>query len=467
MSHELQRRIVENGCRPYAYLKVVADKPYPALLESAEHGTLLGRYSILCHEPFERITCRADRLEIEDLRHGERRFAGGDVFRVLAEEFKSHRIQAPPDFDLPFVGGAVGYFSYDLRHRIEVLPHRCDYDLDVPEFVLCLYDQALVFDHRRGVTEWVGLGGATPTIARPTGSEEPEDVGPVELSPNFTAEDYVEAVRRTKDYIAAGDIFQVNLSQRFTGICPSGGLAVYSRLRRVNPAPFAAYLKYPEFEIISSSPERFLLVEGDRVTTRPIKGTRPRRAGDEAFNGRMVDDLRRSAKDLAELTMIVDLERNDLGRVCSYGSVKVAEHAVLETYPTVFHLVSTVTGELYRKDQDEFSLIKATFPGGSITGAPKIRAMEIIEELEPHARGVYTGAIGYISFHGRMDLNIAIRTMVKMGGRIYAHVGGGIVADSDPLLEYEETLHKGKALFEALRASNYDEIMEACLREQV
>jgi anthranilate/para-aminobenzoate synthase component I len=225
-------------------------------------------------------------------------------------------------------------------------------------------------------------------------------------------------------------------------------------------------MKYPEFEIISSSPERFLLLEGDRVTTRPIKGTRPRRAGDEVFNQRMVQELRSSAKDHAELTMIVDLERNDLGRVCNYGSVKVAEHAAVETYPTVFHLVSTVTGELYRRGHDEFSLIKATFPGGSITGAPKIRAMEIIEELEPHARAVYTGAIGYISFHGRMDLNIAIRTMVKVRDRIYAHVGGGIVADSDPVLEYEETLHKGKALFEALRASNYDHIMGACLHEQ-
>jgi len=463
---EPQRQIIENGCRPYAYLKEVAGRPYPALLESAECGTPMGRYSILCCEPFERITCRAGRVEIEDLCSGQRSVVAGDVFRALSDEFRRRRISAPPDFDLPFAGGAVGYFSYDLRHRIEVLPRWCDHDLDVPEFILCLYDQAIIFDHRRDVAEWVGLRGARPLIPRPGRSEEPEEVTPVELASNFTAEEYVGAVRRAKDYIAAGDIFQVNLSQRFTGTCPSSGLAVYSRLRRVNPAPFAAYIRYPEFEIISSSPERFLLVEGDRVTTRPIKGTRPRRAGDEVFNRRMAEELRRSAKDFAELTMIVDLERNDLGRVCNYGSVKVAEHAAVETYPTVFHLVSTVTGELYRKGHDEFSLIKATFPGGSITGAPKIRAMEIIEEFEPHARGIYTGAIGYISFHGRMDLNIAIRTMVKMGDRVYAHVGGGIVADSDPVLEYEETLHKGKALFEALRASNYDHIMGACLHER-
>jgi len=288
----------------------------------------------------------------------------------------------------------------------------------------------------------------------------------VELTADFTRQEYLAAVRRVKDYIAAGDIFQANLAQRFAGDCPSDGLDVYSRLRAVNPAPFAAYLRYPELEVISSSPERFLLVEGERVTTRPIKGTRPRREGDEVFNARMLEELRASAKDHAELTMIVDLERNDLGRVCSYGSVRVEEHAVVEAYPTVFHLVSTVSGRLHRPEQDEFSLIRACFPGGSITGAPKIRAMEIIEELEPHARNVYTGAIGYASFHGRMDLNIVIRTMLRTGGRVYLQVGGGIVADSDPVLEYEETLHKGKALFEALRATNYEELMEVAAHEQ-
>ena len=180
----------------------------------------------------------------------------------------------------------------------------------------------------------------------------------------------------------------------------------------------------------------------------------------------MVRELQASRKDHAELTMIVDLERNDLGRVCSYGSVRVAEHAVIETYPTVFHLVSTVTGQLHRPEHDEFSLIRATFPGGSITGAPKIRAMEIIEELEPHARNIYTGAIGYVSFHGRMDLNIAIRTMVRAQGRVHVQVGGGIVADSVPALEYQETLHKGRAIFEALNAPNCDELTEAAFHGQ-
>lgn len=474
MERALQRTLVERGCRPFAYLRAVADQPYPVLLESSLRGTPLGVYSVLCWEPFRKVVCQDGGVVAEELRSGARTprlrsgqaVLTGDPFRALAEEFNRYAVAVPPGFDLPFAGGAVGYFSYDLRHRIERLPSWCDYDVAVPEFVLCFYDRALIFDHRRNVTEWVGLDGADDEVPAPVEDRGPQEVEPVALESNFTRDEYLAAVRRAKEYIAAGDIFQVNLSQRFSGQCPSDGLAVYSRLRQVNPAPFAAYLKYPDFEIISSSPERFLLVEGSRVTTRPIKGTRPRREGDEVFNRRMVEELSGSAKDHAELTMIVDLERNDLGRVCNYGTVHVAEHAVIERYQTVFHLVSTVTGELYRKEHDEFSLIKATFPGGSITGAPKIRAMEIIEELEPHARGVYTGAIGYVSFHGRMDLNIVIRTMVKKDDRIHFHVGGGIVADSDPVLEYEETLHKGRALFEALNAPTYDDLMRTAIHEQ-
>ncbi len=462
----MQRRTIEDTCRPFAYLRGAAGRPFPALLESAQVGTPLGRWSILCYDPFARLTCRGGRVYFHDLRAGARRRLTGNPFRALSRAFDRYRLRLPDDFDLPFAGGAVGYFSYDLRHRVERLPRRCEYDLDVPEFDLALYDRALVFDHRRAVTEWVGPDGAEPDVPSPAASEAALDVAPVELGSNFTREGYLRAVRRAREYIAAGDIFQVNLSQRFAGECPSDGLAVYSRLRALNPAPFAAYLRYPELEVISSSPERFLLVEGDRVTTRPIKGTRPRREGDEAFNRRMREELRASAKDHAELAMIVDLERNDLGRVCDYGTVAVAEHAAIEEYSTVHHLVSTVSGRLYRPREDELTLLRAAFPGGSITGAPKIRAMEIIEELEPHARGVYTGAIGYVSFHGRMDLNIAIRTIVRAGGRAYAQVGGGIVADSEPELEYAETLHKGEALFRAMNAPNYERIMEDVLHGQ-
>jgi len=457
--------LLERGCRPMDYLRAVADRCCPALLESAQHGTPLGRYSVLCWDPFMRLRSRGNGVLVEDLAAGRSRVREGNPFRVLSEEFAPHRVAAPDGFALPFLGGAVGYFSYDLRHRIERLPRLCRYDLEVPEFILCFYDKALVFDHAAGATYYVGPAGSRVPAAAPAAPR----VGlrprmGVELHSNFTRRAYLEAVERVKRYIAAGDIFQANLSQRFEGRCAADGLSVYERLRAINPAPFAAYLRYEGFEVICSSPERFLLVEGERVITRPIKGTRPRLAGDEAFNRRMRQELLSSEKDHAELAMIVDLERNDLGRVCRYGSVRVLEHAVLETYPTVYHLVSTVEGRLYRERHDEFALIRATFPGGSITGAPKIRAMEIIEELEPHARALYTGSIGYLSFHGRMDLNIVIRTILKVGERIYLHVGGGIVADSEPELEYQETLHKGKALFQALGATNYEELMELSRR---
>jgi len=465
MSLPVQVETVESACRPLDYLRDMADAAFPVLLESSLHNTQLGHYSILCWDPFRKITCQGGEVAVEDLRSGACTQTN-TPFRTLSEEFAPYRIELPADFPLPFAGGAVGYFSYDLRHRVEKLPRQCNYDLDVPEYVLCFYDRALVFDHWGIVTYYVGPRGTSPPSApeRRTNFELPQPEG-AELRSNFTRNEYLKAVQRVMDYIAAGDIFQANLSQRFAGPCATDGLTLYERLRAINPAPFSAYLKYPSFEIISSSPERFLLVEGERVTTRPIKGTRPRIEGEESFNRRMQDALLWSAKDHAELAMIVDLERNDLGRVCRYGTVKVREHAALETYPTVYHLVSTVEGRLFREQHDEFSLIRATFPGGSITGAPKIRAMEIIEEIEPHARNVYTGSIGYVSFHGRMDLNIVIRTMLKMGGKVYMQFGGGIVADSEPELELRETLHKGKALFQAFSATNYNEIMELALHE--
>jgi para-aminobenzoate synthetase component 1 len=278
------------------------------------------------------------------------------------------------------------------------------------------------------------------------------------LSPirsNFTKDKYLTAIRRAKAYIAAGDIYQVNLSQRFSGPLPVPPFDLYTRLRARNPAPFAAFLDFGEMQILSSSPERFLQVEARtrQVRTRPIKGTRPRGNTPEqdADLGR---ELLLSEKDRAELVMIVDLERNDLGRVCETGSVHVPELMVLERDPTVHHLVSTVAGRL-PPERNRMDLLRAMFPGGSITGAPKIRAMEIIAELEPTRRGVYTGSIGWLGFTGDMDLNIAIRTFVVRDGMAHFQVGGGIVADSDPEEEYEETLHKGRALMEALGSVNH------------
>jgi para-aminobenzoate synthetase component 1 len=273
------------------------------------------------------------------------------------------------------------------------------------------------------------------------------------LESNFTRADYVRTIERAKEYIAAGDIFQANIAQRFHTRWTGSSAELYRRLREANPAPFAAYVEFPGGAALSSSPERFLKVSGRHVETRPIKGTR-RRTGDEASDRRAADELLASAKDNAELAMIVDLERNDLGRVCEYGSVCVTEPRVLEAYPTVFHLVATVEGTLH-PHHDLVDLLRATFPGGSITGAPKIRAMEIIDELEPTARNLYTGAIGYIDFSGRADLNIAIRTMVRTGLDVWFQAGGGIVADSDPEAEYQETVDKARALIRALGAPEW------------
>ncbi|MFZ2643863.1 MAG: aminodeoxychorismate synthase component I, partial [Verrucomicrobiia bacterium] len=276
------------------------------------------------------------------------------------------------------------------------------------------------------------------------------------LESNLTRDDYERAVRRILDYIAAGDVYQVNLSQRFRAQTPVEPELLYHTLRTTNPAPFAAYLDCGAGQILSSSPERFLQLRGRYIQTRPIKGTRPR-TGNEQADQKAARELMMSAKDQAELLMITDLERNDLGRVCEFGSVHVPELVTLESYATVLHLVSTVEGRL-ADGVTAMDAIRACFPGGSITGAPKIRAMEIIDELEPVARGVYTGAIGYLGFNGVADFNIAIRTMVHENGVVHFHAGGGIVADSEPALEYEETLHKARGMVQALAQA---EVMRA------
>jgi len=273
---------------------------------------------------------------------------------------------------------------------------------------------------------------------------------PLRVASNFTREAYLAAIRRAKEHIAAGDIYQVNLSQRLSAPLATTPFDLYRRLTRTNPAPFSAYFETPEAAIVSCSPERFLQVRGREVETRPIKGTRPR-GETPAEDARLAAELLASEKDRAENVMIVDLERNDLGRVCEYGSVHAPELFAVESYATVHHLVSTVRGRLH-PNANAVDCLRASFPGGSITGAPKVRSMEIIEELEPTRRGVYTGAIGYLCFSGDMDLNIVIRTLVVKDGVAHFQVGGGLVADSDPDAEYQETIDKAQALASGLAA---------------
>ena len=331
-------------------------------------------------------------------------------------------------------GGAVGYLGYELHRFLEDSPVPVEDDIGLPDHWLGLYDKAIVFDHHPH-TAGYSIGN-TPAEA--------------DLISSFSKPEYIQSVKRVKEYIAAGDVYQVNLSQRFSTTLEMDPWDLYLLLRERNPAPYAAYINAGDFQIISSSPECFLTLDpiSRRVVTKPIKGTRPRSA-DPIEDHRLAQELESSAKDMAENIMIVDLERNDLGRVCEFGSVSVPELAAVESYPTVHHLVSTVTGRL-RDDCDAVDLLTATFPGGSITGAPKIRAMEIIAELEPVRRGVYTGSIGCLGFDGSVNLNIAIRTAVVKDGMCHFHVGGGIVADSDPEAEYQETLDKGRAFLEAL-----------------
>jgi para-aminobenzoate synthetase component 1 len=367
----------------------------------------------------------------------------------------------------------VGYLSYDLCHFVERLPSTAIDDLQLPESYFAFYDAILAFDNLEGKAYIVSTGfpelGESRRLKRAKvrleeikgwlSSSSPstpeadfrsaEGKAKAVLKSNFTPEGYMKAVDRVREYIAAGDVFQVNISQRFETDLTVPPYELYRRLRQINPAPFASYLNFDEVTIVGTSPERFLRVDGDWVETRPIKGTRPR-GKDSVDDAMLAEELTQSSKDRAENVMIVDLERNDLGRVCQYGTVRVTELAILETFPTVFHLTSTVVGRLC-PNKNRIDLLKATFPGGSITGAPKVRAMEIIDELEPTRRSVYTGAIGYLSFGNNLDLNIVIRTFLIKDGKAYFQVGGAIIYDSNAEAEYVETLDKAKALIQALR----------------
>ena len=460
--------------------ELIKDNPYSFFLDSGMDPQRLGRYSFLGSNPFLVMSSRG--TEITLVRGDEHEVQTGNPFDVLGRLLEQYKLDHCP-LPIPFLGGAVGYFGYDLCHFIERLPFTAIDDLKLPESYLAFYDAILAFDHLEEMAYLIATGfpeleegqrlrrarirleelknwlyAASPTQEASFPRRESLDNGESEPTPenrkillksNFTHDEYIKAVDMVREYIAAGDVFQVNLSQRFESDLPCPAYELYKRLRMVNPAPFASYLNFQGVTIVSASPERFLKVQGDLVETRPVKGTRPR--GREPVEDQsLAQELTQSAKDRAENVMIVDLERNDLGRVCHYGTVKVTELAIMETFPTIFHLTSTIVGRL-RQGKSNIDLLKATFPGGSITGAPKVRAMEIIDELEPTKRSVYTGSIGYLSFNGDLDINIVIRTFLIKEGKAYFQVGGGIIYDSDSEAEYLETLDKAKALIQALQ----------------
>jgi len=441
--------------KPLDAFAVIKGLPYPFFLDSSFDLKGLGRYSFLGASPYKIIRSKGNTVEVESF-YGNYRYQG-NAFDFIGEELK--RFSIATEHYIPFLLGGVGYFSYDLLHLLEEIPSKTIDDIGFAECHIAFYDTSIAFDHHEGKGYVVSVteNKADEVIALLRNAE----CGMRNLTPNsklrtpnftsnFSKEDYIKAVQKAKEYIAAGDIYQVNLSQRFSTEIDMSPYDLYLRLRETSPAPFSAYLDFGKAAVLSSSPERFLKIDGKEVETTPIKGTRPRGRTPEE-DERLKKELEQSDKDRAEHIMIVDLERNDLGRVSRYGSVKVKEGMSVETFAQVHHLVSTVSGEL-KDGMEPVEVIKATFPGGSITGAPKVRAMEIIEELEPVKRGVYTGSIGYIGFNGKMDMNIAIRTMSVKDGMAYFSVGGGIVADSDPEAEYQETLDKAKGMMEALKA---------------
>ncbi|MCB9482679.1 MAG: aminodeoxychorismate synthase component I [Dehalococcoidia bacterium] len=449
-----------HGAGPAAAVAALRARPGLAWLDSALPGARLGRWSIVASDPRWTLTAYGSDV-LYDGPCGPRRLRPG-ALRAFARAVEAEPVPQDVTLDLPFVGGAIGYLGFELGREVERLPATTLDDVGAPDLAVGWYDAALAWDELEGRGWLVGRPEAVAAlrerldaVPRGAGRAAAED-----LRPNMTREAYLAAVRRAQEYVRAGDIYQVNFAQRFSALLHGAGLDAYLQLRAASPAPFAAYLdtRGPSggVEVLSSSPERFLLLDGGVLETRPIKGTRPRGRTPEE-DAALAEELRSSTKDLAEHVMIVDLERNDLGRVAATGSVRVPELAQLESFRQVHHLTSTIRAER-RADASLEEVLRATFPGGSITGAPKVRALEIIDELEPTVRGVYTGSIGYVSAHGRLDFNIAIRTITLADGVAHLHVGGAIVHDSDPELEYAETMHKARGMARALGVTLPDEV---------
>jgi para-aminobenzoate synthetase component 1 len=437
-----------------ALFEAVADQPWAVFLDSGNHDLAQSRYDIIAAAPYATLVTRGNLTEVR----GEDAVLSREDPLVLLR--RALAIDVGAGCELPFCGGALGYFSYDLGRRFETLPAHARADEKMPEMAVGLYDWALVVDHLERRSWLVGQGRdpetdwkwdrlvaqfSAPAVER---ARQPFRITGA-LTSNLTREAYARRFRRVLDFIHAGDCYQINLAQRFAAPAVGDPWLAYQSLRIVNPAPYSAYLRTPYGSVMSASPERFLKVRDGAVETKPIKGTRPR-AGHPRLDAERVAELQLSAKDRAENVMIVDLLRNDLSKNCATGSVKVPRLFEVESFATVHHLVSTVTGTL-RADRDALDLLRGCFPGGSITGAPKLRAMQIIEELEPQRRGVYCGAIGYLGCDGNIDLNIAIRTLVYSGGSVRFWAGGGIVADSQLDEEYQETFDKAAAMLKLLQ----------------
>jgi len=466
----LVKNLPWDSATPVSAYEQIANDPYSFLLESVKGPERSARFSYVGTDPFLILKTKGLRAEILDPARSEG-FRGSpfSILKNILDDICMPRAGAMP----PFYGGAVGLFSYDLVRFIEDLPHQAVDDLDCPDLMLLFVDTVVAFDHKqktiqiiytppkshvlntdrktlyeKGLSKITKLEERLTTRVQAAPREKDSDavVGP---ESNFTKNEYIKMVLRCKDYIAAGDVYQANLSQRFSVPFFKRPWSLYKILRQINPSPFAGFLQMGDFQLVSASPERLVRLQDGILETRPIAGTRPRGNSDREDHG-MRRELLTSEKERAEHLMLVDLERNDLGKVCRYGSVHVDEFMSTEAYSHVIHIVSNVRGELI-EGKHSLDVIRAVFPGGTITGVPKTRCMEIIEELEPVVRGPYAGSFGYINMAGDMDLNLIIRTFLIKNNRAYIQVGGGIVADSEPEREYQETLFKAEALLNALK----------------
>ncbi len=465
--------VADPGWDPADLVETLAPTGTAYLLETAGGPPDLARRVILAWDPEREYVLRGTRLETRSA--GKRSHSApspsplAELRAVLAAEGAT-----PVPYADGFGGGLIGYVAYDFKNRLERLPDTVTDDLGVPEFRFGFVRRVLVWDRaastlslrtsvhcgtdprqdyeraRRQLRALWNTVQRAATAKRPARAAATRRAAAAGLQSNLTRAEYDRMLARCHEHILAGDIYQANLSHRFSAPFAGRGIDLYRRLRAINPSPFAAYLRFPDHEIVSCSPERLVQVEHGRVETRPIAGTRPR-VDERQADRRLQRDLLASEKERAEHLMIVDMARNDIGRVCEAGSVAVESFMHVEAYSHVRHLVSRVTGSL-QSNADAFDLLAATFPGASITGVPKVRCMEIVDALEPVRRGVYTGSAGYIGLDGSMDFNILIRTFLVQNGQAYFHVGGGIVADSQPEHEYQETLAKGRALCEALAA---------------
>ena len=455
-----------------AFLAIAADEPDAFLLESVEGGEQIGRYTFLGARPYMQVRARGGDIEVRRGKKKEKR--QGNAIQVIKELLRQHRPAAVPGLP-PFTAGAVGYFAYDAVRQLENIGEHAKDDFSLPDCILMFFDRLLAFDHLRHQIHIIATADVSRESPRAAYDRAAKDIailekklaaglrpanwnkaprparGKLKVHAGTSRKRFIDSVERAKEYIAAGDIFQVVLSQRLDFTPAVEPFDVYRALRRVNPSPYLYFLRMGDTHVLGSSPEMLVRVTGRKLEYRPIAGTHPR-GRDEAEDQRLAEQMLQDEKERAEHVMLVDLGRNDLGRVSEYGSVKVKDLMYVERYSHVMHIVSALEGKL-RRDLDALDAFAACFPAGTLSGAPKVRAMQIIEELEPTRRGIYGGAVLYADFDGNLDSCIAIRTMLMQGKKAFLQAGAGIVADSDPAREFEECMNKAQAVLRAVEAA--------------